>query len=62
MSRLEGARLVCAHPDLGLTASFGFTSSHTGEGIDALIARVDSALYGAKTGGRNRVVGSTGLP
>jgi len=38
-----------------LTASFGVSSYHSGERIEAMIARADRALYSAKAGGRNRV-------
>ena len=42
---------------LCVTASFGVAICHAGEDIDALIARVDHALYGAKKAGRNRTIG-----
>jgi diguanylate cyclase (GGDEF)-like protein len=42
------------------TVSAGVAYTETGEGFDALLARADGALYGAKRAGRNRV-GSPGL-
>jgi two-component system cell cycle response regulator len=39
-----------------LTCSFGVSEWEPGENIDRLLKRADSALYGAKTGGRDRVV------
>jgi predicted signal transduction protein with EAL and GGDEF domain len=39
-----------------LTCSFGVSEWEQGENIDQLLKRADSALYEAKTGGRNRVV------
>jgi diguanylate cyclase (GGDEF)-like protein/PAS domain S-box-containing protein len=39
-----------------VTASFGVTAFHTGEGSDELIKRADDALYEAKAAGRNRVI------
>ncbi len=39
----------------GLSASFGFTLSQSGDSIETIIARADEALYRAKEGGRNRV-------
>jgi diguanylate cyclase (GGDEF)-like protein len=40
---------------LTVTASFGVTALKPGEGIGIAIARADSALYRAKSNGRNRV-------
>ena len=39
-----------------VTASFGVARLQEGEGEDALMRRVDDALYQAKHEGRNRVV------
>jgi diguanylate cyclase (GGDEF)-like protein len=41
---------------LAVTTSIGVTTSHPGElDAEAVIARADAALYGAKRGGRNAV-------
>ena len=45
----------CASP-LAVTASFGVAQLQNGDDEDALIRRVDNALYTAKREGRNRVV------
>ncbi len=42
--------------DLKVTVSIGATEYHTGEDIEALLGRVDKALYAAKNKGRNQVV------
>jgi diguanylate cyclase (GGDEF)-like protein len=66
---IEEARLICEELRLQmgarefggleagrLTASFGVTQmAATGETLDTLLARADSALYAAKDQGRNRV-------
>ncbi len=39
-----------------VTSSFGVAAQAPGESVEALVKRVDEALYRAKTGGRNRVV------
>jgi len=59
-------RSVCASPfvvpglntDLDVTVSIGVASSaESDENVEALLKRADEALYEAKHGGRNRVVG-----
>lgn len=61
-------RQICASPfhirgvpmPLDITASIGVAcSSGAGDSPEALIKRADEALYEAKRGGRNRVVGKT---
>ena len=39
-----------------VTGSFGVVAQAPGESVEALVKRVDEALYRAKNGGRNRVV------
>jgi diguanylate cyclase (GGDEF)-like protein len=39
-----------------ITCSFGVTSYHPKDDLDSMIARVDEAMYEAKTGGKNQVV------
>ena len=45
---------------LGITVSGGIAAAQEGDAADALIARADAALYGAKSAGRNRVFYHTG--
>ena len=74
---IAGAKLVCENLRRGiekdpirwsdgavnLTASFGVTEVHNGEGDAlAIVARVDAALYHAKRQGRNRVCTTDELP
>ena len=46
--------------DYRVTASFGATEYQPGETIDSLLSRADSALYMAKSMGKNRVVAILG--
>jgi polar amino acid transport system substrate-binding protein len=57
LAELLRARIAADDFDIErtLTASFGVSSYHSGERIEAMIARADRALYNAKAGGRNRV-------
>ena len=44
-------------PELAVTVSIGVAEFRRGESIGQTVARADEALYQAKSGGRNRVVG-----
>ena len=46
----------------GLTCSFGVAELRTGDSVDAMLSRVDLALYEAKRNGRNRVEPAEGAP
>lgn len=50
------------HPDLSLTASLGVATYRPKESVNNLIHRADSAVYAAKTCGRNCIVGEAELP
>ncbi|HOO47694.1 MAG TPA: diguanylate cyclase [Deltaproteobacteria bacterium] len=41
---------------LRITISLGVSQYHAGENIDELLSRADTALYQAKTNGRNQVI------
>lgn len=45
-------------PDIRVTASFGVTAWRPGESYHEAFERADAALYEAKNGGRNRVMGT----
>jgi two-component system cell cycle response regulator len=53
---IAGLAFDTARGKLAVTCSFGVSEWEQGESIDQLLKRADSALYEAKTGGRNRVV------
>jgi len=50
----EDARLIHISPS-PVTASFGIVTAHTGDTVDTLLSRVDSAMYRAKELGKNRI-------
>lgn len=49
-------RKYVRHPGGRVTASFGVAMLQHGESVESWLERADSALYQAKTGGRDRVV------
>jgi two-component system cell cycle response regulator len=58
--RLRGAieRLAIQYESaaIAVTASIGIAEYHSGESLESLVDRADGAMYGAKVGGRNRVM------
>lgn len=54
----KGIMTLKISKDIQLTASFGVTEIIADEPIEALVKRVDDALYQAKAKGRNQTVGS----
>lgn len=55
--KFEQLRITGMSDDVRLSASFGVAGWDSREGYGKLFARADAALYAAKKGGRNRVVG-----
>ncbi len=51
----SGIRYPGLPGDFNITISMGVTRYRPGESIDSLIGRADTALYRAKTGGKNRI-------
>ena len=61
--KLAGRPLDTGKDRITLTWSIGVGEGKPGETVDQVLARADAALYNAKLGGRNRVVGvHAGLP
>ncbi|MDQ3333083.1 MAG: diguanylate cyclase [Planctomycetota bacterium] len=46
--------ILCADPDVRVTASFGAAAAEPGDTVESLLLRADKALYRAKKTGRNR--------
>jgi two-component system cell cycle response regulator len=57
-TRIAALTFETQQGQLSLTCSFGVSEWEQGEGIDQLLKRADGALYEAKRGGRNLVVGA----
>ena len=51
----SGLRYPGLPGDFNITISMGVTRFRPGESIDSLVGRADTALYQAKTGGKNRI-------
>ena len=56
--RLAGQPFDTGKDRITLTWSIGVGEGRAGDSVDQILARADSALYDAKLGGRNRVVGA----
>jgi diguanylate cyclase (GGDEF)-like protein len=56
--RLAGRPFDTGKGRITLTCSVGVGEAYPGDTVDQLLARADAALYNAKLGGRNRVVGA----
>lgn len=56
LRRLAAEPIACGDGVIHATISIGTTLAGPDEGIDALLARADDAMYQAKAGGKNRVV------
>jgi diguanylate cyclase (GGDEF)-like protein len=54
--RVASTPVVVGSASISISASFGVTSWHADEPIDAALQRADKAMYDAKATGRNRVV------
>jgi diguanylate cyclase (GGDEF)-like protein len=48
-------RIRFEQPELSMTASFGVTTAHPGEGLSEVLSRADEAMYQSKSNGRDRV-------
>jgi diguanylate cyclase (GGDEF)-like protein len=55
--KLAGRPFDTGKDRITLTWSVGVGEGRPGETVDQILARADAALYNAKLGGRNRVVG-----
>ncbi|WJW76652.1 GGDEF domain-containing protein [Thiohalobacter sp. IOR34] len=54
--RVQNMECICDGERIELTISAGVAALHQGQSAETLFERADSALYAAKTGGRNQVV------
>ncbi len=59
-ARVAALRIPAGDHIVRLTCSFGVSTWIEDDSVEGLIKRADVALYAAKTGGRNRVVQSSG--
>ena len=57
---VQALQICGAHRPIRLSCSFGVSTWSDGDTVEALMKRADIALYAAKSGGRNRVVPSSG--
>ncbi len=53
--RIEETVIICDGQHMSATVSIGVTSLHSGDDRDSMFSRADTALYQAKSAGRNRV-------
>jgi two-component system cell cycle response regulator len=56
---IAGQPIADGHRTVEITVSVGFATLLEGEGMEAMVARADAALYEAKRAGRNRVMAAT---
>ena len=61
-SRLAAQPFDTGKDRITLTWSVGVSEGRPGDSLDQILARADAALYDAKLGGRNRVVGALTRP
>jgi diguanylate cyclase (GGDEF)-like protein/PAS domain S-box-containing protein len=62
LRRRAAEPIPCDTGTVVATLSIGVTLARPGEGVDALLARADDAMYQAKEGGRDRVVAGSWTP
>jgi diguanylate cyclase (GGDEF)-like protein len=59
--RMEQTKIASANDHCVVTVSIGVTQAKDEDDLESLLRRVDSALYAAKQGGRNRIVSSVDI-